>query len=85
MVERGTSLLPSGIRAVEGDFGRGDCVEILAPGGEVVARGLAGYSADDLRRIAGRKSHEIQGELGYRYHDAALHRDDLVVLKEETR
>jgi glutamate 5-kinase len=74
------SLLPSGIRAVEGDFGRGDPVDLIDPQGEVFARGLSSYDDGELRRIAGRKSADIEAVLGYRYLDEAVHRDDLAVL-----
>jgi glutamate 5-kinase len=72
------SLLPSGIRIVEGDFDKGDPVDLAEEGGAVFARGLAAYDADEMRRIAGRKSAEIEAILGYRYLDEAVHRDDLV-------
>ncbi|HZA49323.1 MAG TPA: glutamate 5-kinase [Myxococcaceae bacterium] len=74
------SLLPSGIRMVEGDFDKGDPVDLAEEGGAVFARGLAAYDADELRRIAGKKSAEIEAILGYRYLDEAVHRDDLVEL-----
>ncbi|WP_170115580.1 glutamate 5-kinase [Melittangium boletus] len=74
------SLLPSGIRSVEGEFGRGDPVDLLDERGEVFARGLSAYDAGDLRRIAGLKSTDIESVLGYRYIDEAVHRDDLAVL-----
>ncbi|WP_247894978.1 glutamate 5-kinase [Azospirillum brasilense] len=76
---RGASLLPAGVRAVEGDFERGDVVVVKAPDGREVARGLTAYAAEDARRIAGRKSHEIEEILGYRGRDEMIHRDDLVV------
>lgn len=74
------SLLPSGVRGVEGDFGRGDPVDLLDAAGEVFARGLAAYDANELRRIAGRHTADIEAVLGYRYLDEAVHRDDLAVL-----
>lgn len=74
------SLLPSGIRAVEGDFDRGDPVDLVDEQGQVFARGLSAYEDSELRRIAGRKSAEIESILGYRYLDEAVHRDDLAVL-----
>ena len=78
---RGASLLPAGVVAVEGAFGRGDLVEVTAAetGGRV-ARGLVAYASDDLRRILGRHSREIEGILGFRYGESVLHRDDLVWL-----
>ena len=75
----GASLLPAGVRAVEGTFERGDVVVVKAPDGREVARGLTAYASDDARRIAGRKSHEIEEVLGYRGRDEMIHRDDLVV------
>ncbi|WP_239014488.1 glutamate 5-kinase [Archangium violaceum] len=74
------SLLPSGIRAVEGDFGRGDPVDLVDAQGQVFARGLSAYEDGELRRIAGLKSADIESVLGYRYLDEAVHRDDLAVL-----
>ncbi|OJH34340.1 glutamate 5-kinase [Cystobacter ferrugineus] len=74
------SLLPSGIRSVEGDFGRGDPVDLVDAQGQVFARGLSAYEDGELRRIAGLKSADIESVLGYRYLDEAVHRDDLAVL-----
>jgi glutamate 5-kinase len=74
------SLLPSGIRSVEGDFGRGDPVDLVDEQGQVFARGLSSYDDGELRRIAGLKSTDIESVLGYRYLDEAVHRDDLAVL-----
>ncbi len=74
------SLLPSGVREVSGNFKIGDAVDITDPSGAVFARGLAGYSADELRRIAGHKTSEIEQLLGYKYLDEVVHRDDLVEL-----
>nr|WP_239470033.1 glutamate 5-kinase [Archangium violaceum] len=74
------SLLPSGIRAVEGDFGRGDPVDLVDDQGQAFARGLSAYEDGELRRIAGLKSADIESVLGYWYLDEAVHRDDLAVL-----
>ena len=74
------SLLPSGVTGVEGDFGRGDPVDLTDAAGTVVARGLSTYDANELKRIAGRRSADIEAVLGYRYLDEAVHRDDLAVL-----
>ncbi|QDE88629.1 glutamate 5-kinase [Myxococcus xanthus] len=74
------SLLPSGVRGVEGDFGRGDPVDLVDAEGTVFARGLAAYDANELRRIAGHRTADIEAVLGYRYLDEAVHRDDLAVL-----
>ncbi len=79
--EQGRSLLPSGVRRVEGQFGIGDPVDIAVEEGRPFARGLAGYAADELRRIAGLKTSEIERALGYKYLDEVIHRNDLVVLE----
>jgi len=80
---RGASLLPGGVASAEGDFRRGDMVEVLLRGGQGdrrIARGIVQYSAVDIRRIARRHSREIEGILGYSYGENIIHRDDLVVL-----
>jgi len=78
-LQRGTSLLPAGIVAVEGIFERGDAVIIRTRSGIEAGRGLSAYSSADIRRIAGHKSGEIAEILGYRGRDEIIHRDDLVV------
>ena len=79
--DQGRSLLPSGVRGVQGHFGIGDPVDIAVEGGRPFARGLAGYGDDELRRIAGLKTGEIERALGYKYLDEVVHRNDLVVLE----
>ncbi|WP_421994018.1 glutamate 5-kinase [Reyranella sp.] len=75
----GKSLLPAGVTAVAGDFRRGDVVDVRDPAGRLLGRGLVAYAAEDARRIAGRKSAEIERLLGFRGRDEIVHRDDLVV------
>jgi glutamate 5-kinase len=75
----GKSLLPAGVTAIEGEFRRGDVVDVKDRAGRLLARGLVAYAADDARRIAGRKSAEIEHLLGFRGRDEMVHRDDLVV------
>lgn len=77
---RGASLLPSGITSVEGRFGDGDVVELMDHNGEVFARGIAAYSSEDLQAIAGEHSSQIEERLGFFIIDAAVHRDNLLVL-----
>lgn len=81
----GKSLLAAGVTAVRGEFGRGDPVLIEDAAGNALGRGLASYSADELRRIAGRRSGEIEGILGYRRRDEFVHRDDMVLAKEAAK
>jgi len=79
VLEGKKSLLPSGVREVRGSFLSGDPVEIASLDGRPFARGLAVYGADEVRRIAGLRSAEIEARLGYRLLDCVVHRDDLVV------
>jgi len=78
--EKGKSLLPSGVKGVAGHFGVGDPVEIAVDPARPFARGLAGYAADDVRRLAGKKSSEIAATLGFKVTDEVVHRNDLVLL-----
>ena len=77
---RGASLLPGGVRRVDGDFRRGDVIEVRATDGELLARGQAQYNVGESARIAGRHSRDIEAILGFRYDEAMIHRDDLVLL-----
>jgi glutamate 5-kinase len=76
----GKSLLPVGVKNVEGEFERGAVVACLSPDGVEVARGLVNYNAQESRRIAGRASSEIESILGYVDEPELIHRDNLVVL-----
>ncbi len=80
-IEQGKSLLPSGVREVQGHFGVGDPVELAVDPRQPFARGLAGYGADDVRRLAGKKTSQIEAVLGYRQVDEVVHRNDLVLLE----
>ena len=75
----GKSLLPAGVTAVSGRFGRGDPVAILGPGGAALGKGLVRYTAEEARVIAGRRSGEIEALLGYAGRAALIHRDDMVI------
>ncbi len=77
----GKSLLPAGVRAVEGSFERGDAVEVRDPDGVALARGLSAYGAADAARIVGHRSNAIEAILGWRGRDEMIHRDDLVLLR----
>ena len=75
----GKSLLPAGVTEVSGSFGRGDPVAILSPEGVILGKGLAGYAAVEARAIAGHRSGDIAGILGYPGRAALVHRDDMVI------
>lgn len=76
---KGKSLLPAGVRAVEGGFQRGDLVRVTDGAGRELARGLSAYAAADAELIKGRKTREIEAVLGYRGRDEVIHRDDMVL------
>jgi glutamate 5-kinase len=73
----GKSLLPAGVRYVEGDFGRGEPLAILGPDGRKLGQGLSRYTGDEARAIQGRQSAEIEATLGYPGRAALIHRDDI--------
>ncbi|QEL57545.1 glutamate 5-kinase [Chromobacterium paludis] len=78
--ERGTSLLPVGVSAVEGEFLRGEAVACVDAAGREVARGLVNYSSDEARQIMRKSTREIEGALGYIVEPELIHRDNMVAL-----
>jgi glutamate 5-kinase len=80
LAKGGRSLLPSGVRGVEGSFGIGDCVRCVGPDGREFARGLVNYTAAEVERIKGVHTREIEQLLGYKGSDEVIHRDDLTLL-----
>ena len=80
IVKGGNSLLPVGITAVSGSFGRGDPVACDNVRGETVAYGLSNYGAEELRRIIGRHSKEVQKIIGSSYQPEAVHCDNLTTV-----
>jgi glutamate 5-kinase len=77
-LKAGKSLLPAGVRGVEGAFDKGDAVLIKDAAGRAIAKGLASYGARDAALIQGLKSDAIEAVLGYRGRSVLIHRDDLV-------
>ena len=75
----GKSLLPAGVKAVHGEFGRGDTIVVASEDGIEVARGLVAYDGAEARRVAGLRSSAIEAALGYAPRAAMIHRDDLVM------
>lgn len=80
LLKNGKSLLPSGIKKVEGEFDVGDAVYCIDERGDKIAKGLVNYSSCEIRLIKGKKSSEIEKVLGYKYADEVIHRDNLVIL-----
>ena len=80
LVQGGKSLLPAGIRRVEGNFDYSDTVSCLTENGVEFARGLVNYNAIDTAKLAGKHTKDIENILGYRDYDEIIHRDNLVLL-----
>ena len=78
----GCSLLPSGIKGVEGGFDRGDAVQLCDSDGVEFARGVTNYTLAELLQIMGKKTSEITTILGYKYGDEIIHRDNLVLTQD---
>ena len=76
----GKSLLPIGIIDVEGSFDDGAAVDVIDQNDDKIAVGLVNYSSEEMKRIVGRQTAEIDWVLGYRRYDEAIHADNLVVL-----
>jgi len=80
VVQRGASLLPAGITAVDGAFDAGDPVNLSGEDGTVVARGLVNYDASEIPGLMGRSTRWLASRLGAEYEREVVHRDDLVLL-----
>lgn len=78
--DAGRSLLPVGVKAVEGSFQRGELVACLDPDGVEVVRGLVNYSSEDAARIAGQASDKIESILGYVDEPELIHRDNMILV-----
>jgi glutamate 5-kinase len=78
--QNGKSLLPSGIKKVEGQFGVGDPVRCLNMDNKPVAVGLTNFSSEELRKIKGVRTDQIAQILGSKESDEVMHRDNLVIL-----
>ena len=82
ILNRGKSLLPSGIVSVEGEFSVGAPVEFRKTDDEILGNGLVNYSSKDIRKIMGLKSSQIKNRLGHKPYDDVIHRDNLAVTAE---
>lgn len=83
VVNKGASLLPSGIKSISGDFSAGDSIDIIdCESKKVVAKGICQYGHRDLSRIQGKNSDQIHAILGFCPSKVVIHRDDMVVLSK---
>ena len=74
------SLLPAGIKHIEGTFQRGDIVDIHDPQGTQIGCGITNYSSTDINAMKGAHSRQIAVLLGHDYGSEVVHRNNLVVL-----
>ena len=77
---KGKSLLPAGVKRIEGSFERGDTIAIKTLSGDILARGIAGYDSAEATLIIGQKTGAIEKILGYAGRDTLIHRDDLAMM-----
>lgn len=78
-LKTGKSLLPVGVKAVEGSFRRGDAVQIKTLSGQKIGMGLCAYNIEDARKIIGKPSSEIENILGFIGREELIHRNDMVL------
>lgn len=82
LLEKGKSLLPSGIIDVEGDFDLGDPVSCVGRDGTVLAKGIVNFNSAEINKIKGVKSAQINQILGHKDYDEVIHRDNLAITKQ---
>ena len=85
LLEKGKSLLPSGIIDVGGDFGLGDPVSCVDREGMTIAKGLVNFSSAEIRKIMGLKTTRIESTLGHKDYEEVIHRDNLVITKQNNK
>lgn len=81
LVNRGSSLLAAGVKALKGEFEAGDAVDVQDENGKTIARGLVAYSSSDIPKLMGKSTQDIIASFGADFEKELIHRDDLVVLK----
>jgi glutamate 5-kinase len=82
LMDHRKSLLPSGVLELSGVFNEKDTISVLDVMGNEIARGVSGYSSEELARIVGRKTRDVEKILGRRAHGEVIHKDNLVLLCE---
>jgi glutamate 5-kinase len=83
LLKKNKSLLPSGILEVHGEFKSNDTISVKSINNLEIARGVSGFSSDDLKKIKGRNTIEIEKILGHKLRDEVIHKDNLVLIEEE--
>ena len=80
LLKKGGSLLPVGVKKVDGSFRAGDPVDILSAKGELIGKGLVEFSAAEVEQIRGKRSAAIRALLGECISEEIVHRDNLVLV-----
>lgn len=81
-IRKGKSLLPVGVKAVIGDFLRGEIIQVVDQNDKEICRGMINYGSDESRRIMGLHSDEVVEELGYLEQRELIHQDNMVVMNK---
>jgi glutamate 5-kinase len=84
ILQKGKSLLPSGVLRAEGKFGLGDPVVLTDLSGLEFAKGLVNYAVAEINKVKGLKTSELESRLGYKYSEEIIHRDDLVCFPSDS-
>ena len=84
VIQKGRSLLPIGVRSVEGSFAKGDVLKICDAVGEEIGRGLSNYSAEQMTKILGLQTAQIEEALGHCPYAEVIHRDNLVITARQS-
>lgn len=82
-ISKGNSLLPVGVKFIEGSFDRGAVLKISNLKNEIIATGISNYSSDEIEKIKEKKSEEIEKILGYKYDDVIVHIDNMLVMTKK--
>jgi glutamate 5-kinase len=82
VLDKGKSLLPSGVMEVRGRFGIGACVRLMDQKGQVIGKGLVNYSSSDIIKIRGLNTSQIEKKLDFKHSDEVIHRDNMVIQRE---
>ena len=80
LITEGSSLLSVGIVEVKGTFDQGNSVRILSKQGREIARGLANYNSEEIKKICGKNTNNISKILGSKLYDEVIHRDNMVIM-----
>ncbi len=84
LIEKGKSLLPVGIKHVEGNFKKGDCVSIISPDGLELGRGITNLNKEELEKVCGKKTSEIRNIIQNWLFEEVIHRDNMLLFKDNS-